>query len=98
PTPALTTGQVPNPRDVEGIQAAQVARATDFGLALNLKSKFEGLEVQRYESVDGKPAIAVSGRRGSIVSETLFFDRESGLLVRRAILTKTAYGSLAEQV
>lgn len=98
PAGTWVTGQGPNARDLEGIQAAQVARPTDFGIGANVKTKYTNLTVRRYENVDGKPAIVVDGRRGDIVNESLYFDRESGLLVRRVVQTKTAYGNFAEQV
>jgi photosynthetic reaction center cytochrome c subunit len=91
-------GNNPAPRDLEGVDAAQVARPTEFGLAANLKSKYSSLTVRRYENVDGKQALVVDGRRSDIIGESLYFDRESGLLVRRVIRTKTAYGDLVEQV
>ena len=75
-----------------------MSRPTDFGLALGLKKAFSGLTVRRYDTVDGKSAIVLEGRRGDVINETLFFDRESGLLLRRAVQTRTAYGPLAEQV
>jgi hypothetical protein len=98
PTAAWSTGQGPNPRDLEGIQAAQVARPSEFGIAPGLKTKYTNLTVRRYENVAGKPTIVVDGRRGDVVTESLYFDRESGLLLRRLVQTKTAYGNLAEQI
>ena len=80
------------------MQAAQVARATDFGLALNAKSIYSSFDVRRYETIDGKRAIVIDTKRGPIVTESLSFDLESGLLLRRLVLTKTAYGNLAEVV
>jgi hypothetical protein len=91
-------GNNPAPRDLEGVDAAQVSRPTEFGIAASLKSKYTNLTVRRYENVDGKPTVVVDGRRSDIVGESLYFDRESGLLVRRVIRTKTAYGDLQEQV
>jgi photosynthetic reaction center cytochrome c subunit len=98
PAGAWATGFGPNARDLEGIQAAQVARPTDFGIGAGIKTLYTNLTVRRYENVDGKPAIVVDAKRGDIVNESLYFDRESGLLVRRLVQTKTAYGNLAEQV
>jgi hypothetical protein len=97
---AWATGFGPNPapRELEGVQAGQVARATDFGIGANPKGTYSNLNVRRYDVVDGTPAILVDGRRNDIVSESLYFDRASGLLLRRAIRTRTAYGDLAEQV
>ena len=98
PAGAWVTGQGPNPRDLEGVQAAQVARATDFGLALNAKSIYSSFDVRRYETIDGKRAVVIDAKRGPVVTESLYFDLESGLLLRRLVQTKTAYGNLAEVV
>jgi len=98
PAGAWMTGFGPNPRDLEGVQAAQVARPTDFGLALNAKTIYSGFDVRRYEALDGKRSIVVDARRGPLVTESLYFELESGLLLRRLVQTKTAYGNLAEQV
>ena len=95
---AWATGFGPNARDLEGIQAAQVARPTDFGLALNAKSVYSSFDVRRYENVDGKRTVVIDARRGPIVTESLYFDTESGLLLRRVVQTKTAYGNLLEQI
>ena len=98
PAGAWATGFGPNPRDLEGVQAAQVARPTDFGLALNAKTIYASFDVRRYETVDGKRSIVIDAKRGPLVTESLYFDLESGLLLRRGVQTKTSYGSLAEQV
>lgn len=100
PSSAWATGFGPNanPRDLEGVLAAQVARPTDFGLALNARTIYSSFDVRRYETIDGKRSIVLDARRGPIVTETLSFDMDSGLLLRRLVLTKTAYGSLAEQI
>jgi photosynthetic reaction center cytochrome c subunit len=95
---ATGVGANPAPRDLEGIQAAQVARPTDFGLALNAKTIYSSFDVRRNETIDGKRTIMIDARRGPIVTESLYFDLESGLLLRRGVQTKTAYGNLAEQV
>jgi hypothetical protein len=98
PQGAWATGFGPNPRDLEGVQAAQVARPTDFGLALNAKTVYSSFDVRRYETIDGKKAVVVTAQRGPIVTEALSFDTESGLLLRRVVQTKTAYGNFAEQI
>ena len=98
PQGAWATGFGPNPRELEGVQAAQVARPTDFGLALNANTLYSKLDVRRYETIDGKKTVVVTASRGPIVNEMLYFDTDSGLLLRRVVQTKTAYGNLAEQV
>jgi len=98
PAGAWTAGFGPNPRDLEGVLAAQVARPSDFGLGLNAKTIYSSFDVRRYETIDGKRSIVIDGKRGPVVTESLYFDLESGLLLRRLVLTRTAYGNLAEQV
>jgi photosynthetic reaction center cytochrome c subunit len=95
---AWATGFGPNARDLEGVQAAQVSRPSDFGLGLNANTVYSSWDVRRYETIDGKRSVVIDGKRGPIVTESLYFDLESGLLLRRVVLTKTAYGNLAEQV
>ena len=87
-----------NTRPMEGVQAEQAARLADFGLPVNAKQKYSDLRVQRYVNLDGTNAIVVVGRTGPQVMEQLFFDRETGILLRRAITTRTPLGALAEQI
>jgi hypothetical protein len=98
PAGAWATGFGPNARDLEGVQAAQVSRPTDFGLGLNAKSVYSSFDVRRYETIEGKRTVLIDAKRGPVVTESLYFDLESGLLLRRLVQTKTAYGNLAEQV
>jgi hypothetical protein len=98
PAGAWATGFGPNPRDLEGVQAAQVARPSDFGIAQNATTLYSSFDVRRYDTIDGKKVVVVNAARGPIVTESLSFDTDSGLLLRRLVQTKTAYGNLAEQV
>jgi len=88
----------PNARDLEGLQAQQATRLADFSVPLTMKDHYKNLTVSRYSSVDGTDAILVTGRPSPDVIEQLFFDKSSGLLLRRIILTTTALGNLLEQV
>ena len=87
-----------NKRPMEGIQAQQASRLADFGLPVNARQKYSDLRVQRYANVDGMNAIVLTGRTAPDVTEQLYFDRENGVLLRRVINTRTALGSLAEQL
>ena len=42
--------------------------------------------------------IIVTGRSTPQVAEQFYFDRQSGLLVRRVVSTRTAFGVLPEQI
>ncbi len=85
-------------RDLAGFQLQQALRLADLGLPLHLNERYDGLAVTRYADVDGKPAVVLSGRPYPDVTEQLFFDRESGLLLRRTVATRTGLGELPEQI
>ena len=87
-----------NTRPLEGLQAEQASRLAAFGLPVNAKERYTNLTVQRYASVDGMNTIVLGGRTAPDVTEQLYFDRDSGVLLRRVISTRTALGALAEQV
>jgi hypothetical protein len=85
-------------RDLAGFQLQQALRLADLALALRINERYDGLSVSRYADVDGKAAIVLTGRPQADVTEQLFFDRESGLLLRRSVATRTGLGELPEQV
>lgn len=88
----------PNVRDVAGLQAQQATRLADFSVPLNMKRRYENLTPSRYGSIDGTETILVTGHVSPEVNEQLQFDRQGGLLLRRTILTRTAFGNLLEQI
>ncbi len=85
-------------RDLAGFQLQQALRLADLGLPLRLDERYGGLAVTRYADVDGVPAIVLTGRPYPDVTEQLYFDRASGLLLRRAVATRTGLGELPEQI
>ncbi len=91
--------QLPNGiRDVEGLNAQQIARLADLGLPLNARQRYPNLRSARYGTIDGTPTIVLIGSPAPNVTEHLHFDRATGLLLRRTILTRTSLGQLHEQV
>ena len=85
-----------NVHALEGVQADQAHRLADLGLPLNIRQRYPSLAVQRYANLDGTPTIVVVARNGD-VTEQMQFGRESGLLLRRTIATRTPLGNLLEQ-
>jgi len=76
------------PRDLAGFQLQQGLRLADFSLPLRLKDRYASLLVNKtYDTIDGKGVVSITGNPYSNVTETLSFDRASGLLLRRVILT-----------
>jgi hypothetical protein len=76
------------PRDLAGFQIQQGFRLADFMLPLHLKERYETLLVNKaYETIDGKQVVVITGKPYPNVTEQLSFDRATGLLLRRVILT-----------
>jgi hypothetical protein len=83
--------------DLAGFLLDQSLRLNDLGRISQLSAKYPTLQTSgRPFQINGKSAITVTGRAG-IVTEQLYFDSESGLLVRRVMMTRTPLGSLREQ-
>jgi photosynthetic reaction center cytochrome c subunit len=75
-------------RDLGGFQMQQGLRLADFALPLHIRERYTGLLVNKaYDTIDGKGVVQITGNPYPNVTETLSFDRESGLLVRRSIVT-----------
>jgi photosynthetic reaction center cytochrome c subunit len=87
-----------NTRPMEGLQAQQASRLADFGLPVTAKQKYSDLSAQRYANIDGANSIVLTGGTADGVTEQLYFDRDSGVLLRRVISTRTPLGSLVEQI
>jgi hypothetical protein len=85
-------------RGLEGVEAASVALPADLQLGSRLREQYSALAVRAYDRVNGKAVIVMEGRRSPAVSETFYFDRDSGLLVRRAARLRTALGSVPVQI
>jgi mono/diheme cytochrome c family protein len=85
--------------DLAGFTLQQALRTADLSLPLKLKEKYESLASRRQTAmIDGKETYVLTGRPSPDVTETLFFEVASGLLVRRAVTTRTPMGPLPEQV
>jgi photosynthetic reaction center cytochrome c subunit len=87
-----------HPRELEGVQQAYTTALADLGLPLRLKQTYERLSVGRYDRIDGHDAIMLNGRPSPAVMETLWFDRGTGLLLRRVARLQTPMGRLPLQI
>ena len=83
--------------DYAGIELASIGRSGELGFALQVKNQLSRMAVGRYEKIDGQDVIAVNGRSNPNVMETLYFDRVSGLLVRRIVRLGTVMGQVPVQ-
>jgi photosynthetic reaction center cytochrome c subunit len=64
---------------------------------IRLKEQFTSLRVGRREKIGDREVIAVGGRTTDNRREQLYFDAETGLLVRRIRYTPTVIGIIPEQ-
>jgi hypothetical protein len=86
-------GGGPNARDLNGFQMQQALRLADFSLPLRLKDRYQNLTVKpAYETVDGKSVVVLTGNPYPNVTEELSFDRDSGLLLRRTVVSGSTGG------
>lgn len=66
----------------------QGLRLADLTLPLTLKTRYQGLAVNKtYDTVDGRPVVVLTGKPYPDVTEQLSFDRQTGLLLRRTVTT-----------
>lgn len=83
--------------DLSGFLLDQALRLNDLGRVAQLSAKYPTLQASgRPFQINGKPAVTLMGRAGN-VTEQFYFDSDSGLLVRRLVMTRTVLGSLREQ-
>jgi len=91
--------------DLVGFPLQRALTGATLTLPLRLKDKYPNLQASRPTrlpgAASGNPAVNVNLLQGSsspYVSEQLYFDAVSGLLVRRRVVTRAAdRGSMAEQ-
>jgi len=86
-----STGPVPAP------PLARVKRAADFYEALNLKQAYSQVTTRGMVKVNDRDAYLVVGTPAGDLPEQLYFDKETGLLVRKGTATPTAFGDYAIQ-
>jgi Photosynthetic reaction centre cytochrome C subunit len=85
-------------RGLEGVEASALAVASDLTLPVDMATRYTGLQARAYASIDGHDVIVLVGRSSPDVTETLSFDRASGLLLRRVVRFTLSMGRLPVQV
>lgn len=85
-------------RTLDGVETANAGLQADMLLGVDIKEKYAALAVRAYERANGKAVVVVEGRRSAAAAETLYFDRASGLLVRRSVRLNTPMGQLPVQI
>ena len=83
------TGRVSTPLKLD---ANRAKRDADFFDCLNLKRKYSDLSVTGIETVNHREAYVVTGVPADDSPEELYFDKQTGLLLRKATIVPTALG------
>jgi hypothetical protein len=83
-------------RELAGKELAEIKREADFFRYLKIKETYPQMRVLSKEKVREREAYVVGATSREDSREKLYFDVESGLLVRRSLAFKTAFGSIPE--
>ena len=83
-------------RELAGKELAEIKREADFFRYLKIKETYPQMRVLAREKVREREAYVVGATSREDSREKLYFDVESGLLVRRSLAFKTAFGSIPE--
>jgi hypothetical protein len=75
----------------------RVKRTSDFYEALNLKQAYSQVTTRGMVKVNDRDAYLVVGTPAGDLPEQLYFDKETGLLVRKGTATPTAFGDYVIQ-
>lgn len=79
-------------RELTSAEVAQLKERTDLYRELNLKDQFSSVRVVSKQKVGERDAYYVAGENVNGKRERLYFDTETGLLLRRVVLSKTILG------
>ena len=94
----LGTAGRPGVREMHGSEIDAASMDADLHLATHLKPMFRELQVQGTESIGDHEAYVVVGQREGKPPLRLYFDVQSGLLVRLVRFGDTALGLLPTQI
>ncbi|HYJ46923.1 MAG TPA: hypothetical protein VEV81_09940, partial [Pyrinomonadaceae bacterium] len=84
-------------RELAGAQLAAMKRSANFYGDIKLKEQFPGLEVVDREKVGERDAIVLASQASPSRIEKLYFDAQTGLLVRVLSITQTPIGPVPDQ-
>lgn len=86
------------PRDMHGSELEAAAIDADLHLATHLKQMFSRAEVRGTEKIDDQTTHVVAGQREGKPEMLLYFDVQSGLLVRMVRFADSALGLVPTQI
>jgi hypothetical protein len=85
-------------RDLEGVELFYLKRYPDLFKDIKLQGQFTRLSFGGKDKIDGKDVYVLRGLEVNGNGERLFFDSQTGLLLRRITTTSTMVGIIPEQV
>ncbi len=94
-TSAWSSNPVQGSRVKAGQELEQTKRLSDFARDANLDKAFTSLTVKGIEKVGDRDAYVVIGKTDGLPDETLYFDVENGLILRRDSVLITPEGQQA---
>lgn len=83
-------------REVEGRELAEVMRDADVMRFVNLRVTYTQMRVLSKERVGDREAYVVGATSREDSREKLYFDEQTGLLIRKYAAFKTAFGTIPE--
>lgn len=96
-----TNGWVKNPRgqrELTGEDLASIKRRAEFYEGLKLKELYPDLKITAKEKVGDREAFVLESEAGKTDITRLFFDVQTGLLLRRQTISKNILAPIPEQV
>jgi hypothetical protein len=96
-----TTGWEKGPQGVRALAPAEVAQLQNsIGLLrhIRLKEQFTSMRARGIQKIDDRTAYVVIGTTADNRQERLFFDTQTGLLLRRISYTNTLLGLIPDQI
>jgi photosynthetic reaction center cytochrome c subunit len=84
--------------DIANPYQGRAQRTSDFYEDLDLKQEYTRLVVRAIQKVNDRDAYVVIGTPTSDLQERLYFDTQTGLLLRKVTITSTIAGNLPAQV
>ena len=85
-------------RDLRGELLTYLRRYPDLFKDIKLKEQFARLDVARRDQTDGRDVYVVRASTADNRREQLFFDAQSGLLIRRISYLATMVGVIPEEI
>jgi photosynthetic reaction center cytochrome c subunit len=97
-TTAWSQDQAGRVAEPVALDVARTARASDFYEPLNLKRQYPQMTVRGIETVNSRDAYLVVGVPQGDLPESMYFDTQTGLLLRKQTVLSTPIGNSPFQV